>query len=218
MKQDELLRTLDLEEQEQIAALRAWWQRWGNLILTVVTVVLLAIAGYNAWQWYGRSQAAEASALYDTLQKAAAEKNMKAVRDSAGAILEQFPRTAFAPMAALVAGKAHFDAGDLKSARAQLQWVIDNAKEADLKSIARLRLANVLVDDDAPDEALKLLDAPATGEFVAQFGSLRGDILVLKGQSAEARAAYKAALEKVDEKSSGLKDRLQSKLDALGDG
>ncbi|MFN0300287.1 MAG: YfgM family protein [Burkholderiales bacterium] len=217
MKERDVLRTLDLEEQEQVAEFKAWWQKYGNLVVTAILAVALVYAGVFGWGWYQRSQAGEASGLYDALQKAATEKDTKKVRDAAGAILDQFPGTTFAPLAAMISAKVHFEAGDLKTARAQLQWVIDRAAQPELKSIARLRLAHVLVDDDAIDEAIKLLDNPPGGEFAAQFAALRGDILLVKGQKAEARAAYKAAIDKTDAKNSAQKERLQSKLDALGD-
>ncbi len=217
MKERDVLRTLDLEEQEQLADFKAWWQKYGNLVVTAILAVALAYAGTVGWGWYQRSQAAEASGLYDALQKAASEKDTKKVRDAAGAILDQFPGTTFAPLAAMISAKVHFEAGDLKTARAQLQWVIDRVSQPELKSIARLRLVHVLVDDDAIDEAVKLLDNPPGGDFAAQFAALRGDILLVKGQKAEARAAYKTAIDKTDAKNSAQKERLQSKLDALGD-
>ncbi|MSQ19518.1 MAG: tetratricopeptide repeat protein [Betaproteobacteria bacterium] len=210
------MRTLDLEEQEQLAEFKAWWQKFGNLVLTAITAVALVYAGTVGWQWYQRSQAGQASALYDALQKAAAEKDTKQVRDTTGAILEQFPRTIFAPLAAMISAKVHFDSGDLKTARAQLQWVIDRAPEPALQSIVKLRLAHVLVDDEATDEAIKLLDNAPAGEFASQFAALKGDILVVKGRQTEARAAYQTAIDKTDAKNSAQKERLQSKLDALG--
>jgi predicted negative regulator of RcsB-dependent stress response len=218
MKERDVMRTLDLEEQEQVAALRAWWEKYGNMILVGATVVLLAIAAWNGWRWYQRSQATNAAALYDALQKAATEKDTKKVRDATGAILEQYPGTPFAPLAALISAKVHFDTGDLKTARAQLQWAIDRAPEPEVKSIARLRLANVLVDDNAGEEALKVLDAPAEGDFAAQFAALRGDILMLSGKKSEARSAYKTAIDKTDLKNVQQRERLQLKLDALGEG
>ena len=37
----------DLEEQEQLATLKAWWKENGNLVMSSVTAVLIAFA---AWQ------------------------------------------------------------------------------------------------------------------------------------------------------------------------
>jgi len=207
--------TYDLEEQEQLAALKAWWKEHGGAILLGATLVLAAIAAWNGWTWYQRSQSAQAAVLYDTLQKAARANDLKATRETAGAILENFPRSAYAPLAALVSAKVHFQAGDLKTARAQLQWVIEHAGSDEIRAIATLRLASVLLDDNEPDAALKILEGKAPPGFEALYASLRGDILVTQKKRSEARASYKAALEKAE--AGALRDALRLKLEALGD-
>jgi len=208
--------TYDLEEQEQLAALKAWWKENGGAILLGATVVLAAIAAWNGWTWYQRSQSAQAAVLYDTLQKAARANDLKATRETAGAILENFPRSAYAPLAALVSAKVQFQAGDLKTARAQLQWAIEHAGSDEIRSIAALRLASVLLDDNEPDAALKILEAKPQPGFEALYASQRGDILATQKKRSEARAAYKAALEKAE--AGALRDALRLKLEALGDG
>jgi predicted negative regulator of RcsB-dependent stress response len=208
----------DLEEQEQLAELKAWWKTNGNTVLGAAIAVLLAVAAWNGWSWYQRAQSAQAGALYDTLQKAARANDLKATRDAAGAILESYPRTTYAPLAALTSAKVHFQAGDLKTARAQLGWVVDHARNAQLRDIARLRLANVLLDDGAPDEALKVLDAKPDPAFEALFAAERGDVLVLQKKPAEARTAYRSALDKASDKDGALRESLRLKLDALGEG
>jgi len=208
--------TYDLEEQEQLAALKAWWKDNGNLVTTTVSVVLIVLAGWQAWNYYQRSQAVQASGLYEAVQKAAAANDLKLVRESAGAVLEQFPRTTYAAMAALVSAKAHFQGDDLKTAHAQLAWVAENARDEALQDIARLRLANVMLDEKTYDDALKLLDAKHGAAFDAQFLATRGDILVAQGKRVEAGSAYKAALEKTDAKDAGQRAYVQLRLDALG--
>jgi len=208
--------TYDLEEQEQLAALKAWWKENGGGILLGATLVLAAIAAWNGWMWYQRSQSAQAAVLYDTLQKAARANDLKTTRETAGAILENFPRSAYASLAALVSAKVHFQAGDLKTARAQLQWVIEHAGSDEIRSIAALRLASVLLDDNEPDAALKILEAKPHPGFEALYASQRGDILATQKKRSEARAAYKAALEKAE--AGALRDALRLKLEALGDG
>ena len=206
----------DLEEQEQLATLKAWWAENGNLVMTTVSLVLIVLAAWQAWNYYQRNQAAQASALYDTVQKAASANDLKQVRESAGAMLEQYPRTTYAAMAALVSAKAHFQGGDLKTAHAQLAWVAENAKDEALQDIARLRLASVMLDEKTYDEALKTLDAKHGAAFDAQFLAARGDVLVVQGKNEEARGAYKAALDKVEAKDAGLRSSVQLRLDALG--
>jgi predicted negative regulator of RcsB-dependent stress response len=167
--------TYDLEEQEQLAALKAWWKDHGGAIILGATLVCAAIGAWNGWTWYQRSQAAHAAVLYDTLQKAARANDLKATRETAGAILENFPHSAYAPLAALVSAKVQFQAGDLKTARAQLQWVIDHARSDEIRSIATLRLASVLLDDNEPEAALKILEAKPHPSFEALYASQRGE-------------------------------------------
>ena len=205
----------DLEEQEQLAELKAWWKQHGNLVIATVAAALLVYAAWNGWRWYQRSQALEAAALYENLQAAARMGDGKAVRDAAGGILEKYAGTAYAPLAALVSAKVSYQAGDLKTARAQLQWTVDNAGQEEVRAIARLRLATVLMDDNAYDEAMKMVEAEPAEGFDTLYASMRGDILLAQNKRAEARTAYKAAAEKA--KDAGFRETLRLKLDALGE-
>lgn len=206
--------TYDLEEQEQLAALKAWWKEKGGSVILGAGLVIAVFGAWNGWMWYQRSQAAQAAVLYDTLQKSARANDLKATSETAGAILENFPRTAYAPLAALVSAKVQFQAGDLKTARAQLQWVIEHAKSDEIRSIATLRLADVLLDDNEPDAALKALEASPRPGFEALYHSQRGDILAVQNKRSEARQAYKAGLEKAEP--GAQREVLRLKLEALG--
>jgi predicted negative regulator of RcsB-dependent stress response len=208
--------TYDLEEQEQLATLKAWWNENGSLVLTTLSLVLVVFSAWQGWNYYQRKQAAEASALYEIAQTAARGGDLKQVRESAGAILEQYPRTAYAAMAALVSAKAHFQGGDLKTAHAQLAWVAENARDEGLQDIARLRLVSVMLDEKAYDEALKALEAKHGAAFDAQFLAAKGDVFVAQGKPEEARSAYTAALDKADAKDAGMRGLIQLRLDALG--
>src|SRR3981189_1737815 len=159
---------LDLEEQEQVAELKAWWALRGNVVLAVVIAAAVAVVGWQGWRWYQHSQAAQASVLYDTLNKAAQAGDAKALRDAAGTLVESYPRTLYASMAALLAAKFYFERNDLKNAKAQLQWVIEHAPSEDFRGLARLRLAAVLLDEKAYGEALQLLDAPRAPPYHPQ--------------------------------------------------
>ncbi|OLD77163.1 MAG: hypothetical protein AUF66_00735 [Betaproteobacteria bacterium 13_1_20CM_67_22] len=207
---------LDLEEQEQVAELKAWWTQHGNRVLAVVIAVAVAVVGWQGWRWYEHGQAAQASVLYDTLSKAAQAGDAKALRDAAGTLVESYPRTLYASMGALLAAKFYFERNDLKNAKAQLQWVIEHSPAEDFRDLARLRLAAVLVDEKAYDEALKLLDAPHAPAYDAQYAALKGDVLVAKNQLAEARAAYQAALEKAERRDSPFRESVRMRLEALG--
>ncbi|MFP5460065.1 MAG: YfgM family protein [Gammaproteobacteria bacterium] len=204
----------DLQEQEQIDELKAFWNRYGNFILTVLTVVLLGIAGYRGWGWYEARQAASASAVYDELRVAAAAKDPAKVGQAAGTLFEDYGRTAYARMGALAAARVHAEAGDLKAAKAPLQWAIDKGGD-EFAHMARIRLAGILLDEKAYDEGLKLLPMESAGEYAGAYADRRGDLLLAQGKSDEARAAWRQALEKLPERSP-LRPLVEVKLDALG--
>ena len=207
---------LDLEEQEQVEELKAWWKQHGSMVAAVVVAVAVGFIGWQGWRWYQASQSAHASALYETVTKAVQANDAKALRDAAGTLVESYPRTLYASMGALVAARYYFDRNDLKSAKAQLAWVIERAPSADFKDLARLRLAAVLLDEKAYDEALKTLDSKTSAAYEAQYAALRGDVLVGMNQVQPAKASYKLAIEKADGADSAFTESVRMRLDALG--
>ncbi len=207
---------LDLEEQEQVAELRVWWQQHGRLVVAVVVAAALAFAGWQGWRIYQQSQATQAGALFDTLARAAAAGEAKALRDAGGTLIESYPRTLYASMGALIAARFYFDRNDLKSAKAQLQWVLDRSASDELRDLARLRLAAVLLDEKAYDEALKLLEQKHAPAFEAQYAALKGDVLVAKNQAASAREAYRLALDKAGKQDAAFRESVRMRLEALG--
>jgi predicted negative regulator of RcsB-dependent stress response len=119
-------------------------------------------------------------------------------------------------MGALAAARFHFDRNDLKGAKAQLQWVIERSPSEEYREIARLRLASVLLDEKAYEEALKLLEATPLEAYAAQAAVLRGDVLLAQGRRDDARAAYRLALDKAGNQGGAFRDSVQLRLDALG--
>lgn len=213
----------DLEEQEQLDELKTWWKMYGNLVTAVVLAVALAVIGWQAWNWWQRSQGGQASVIYSGVQQAVSQRDAKRARELAGELIDKYSGTAYAGMAALLSAKAQVEGGDIKTARLQLSWVAENAKDGALRDLARLRLAALLLDEKAFDEALKQLAAEPAVSFAPRYSELKGDILAAQGKSAEAKGAYEAALAKLDaaEKADGgrlgaYRDILQTKLDALG--
>ena len=204
----------DLEEQEQIATFKAFWNRFGNLIMWVLIIALGSYAGYNYWNSHKRTQAVEASALYDELQNAVtANDNAKAQR-IAGDIQKKYEGTAYAQMAALGAAKTAFEANDLKTAKAQLQWAADHGND-EYKAIAKLRLAGVLLDEKSYDAAMKLLNEQYPATFSAEVSDRKGDVLVAQNKLAEARQAYTAAYAAMSKENTG-RQLVQFKLEAIG--
>ena len=206
----------DLEEQEQLASVKGWWHDNGTRVLTMIAVAAIVGSGWQGWRLWQADQARQAGAQYEALIKAAQDGDAKALRDAGGTLVESFPRTLHASLGALVVARFHVERADLKNAKAQLQWVVERSPSDELRDLARLRLVAVLLDEKAHDEALALLEAKHVAPLDGQYAALKGDILVAKNNSAEARAAYRLALEKSDERSTAFRNSVQLRLDALG--
>lgn len=205
----------DLEEQEQLDVLKAWWKRNGTTVMLAIGVFAAVVAGMQGWKYYQNKQRQQAAMVYEAVQSGAQSNDLKRIRDAAGQLMEKYPGTPYAARAALLAAGANYAAGDAKSAKAQLQWVTEHAKEEGARDIARLRLAGLLLDEKNYAEAMKQLESQHGSTFDGLYADLRGDVLAAQGKAADARAAYKTALEKMDEKSA-YRQAVQMKLDGLG--
>ncbi len=208
----------DLEEQEQISELKAWWAQNGKWITTLAVVAALASVGWQGWQWYQNRQAAEAGALYFAVQQAAEANDPKKVREAAGALIGQHGGSVYAQLAALSSAGVQYAAGELDNARSQLEWAAEQGRDPALADLARLRLAAVLLEQGAHDEALARLQAAKVAGNQPRFDDLRGDVLAAQGKPAEARAAYQAAVDALasgGEQAVMLREVIRVKLESL---
>jgi predicted negative regulator of RcsB-dependent stress response len=194
---------LDLEEQEQLDQLKAFWKRWGNLATLVLIAVLGAVAAWNGWNWYERDQAVKASSMYDELELAATSKDADRATLVFNDLKTRYPRTSYAQQAGLLAARVQFDKGQLDAAQTTLSWVAQTAAEADYRIIARLRLAGILLEQKKLDEANQQLDEAEKGaspEFLALVSDRRGDVLLAQNKPELAVAAYRKAWDLMDSK------------------
>jgi predicted negative regulator of RcsB-dependent stress response len=208
---------LDLEEQEQLDQLKAFWKRYGNLLTWLLIVVLGGFAAWNGWNWWQRDQAGKSSAMFDQLDKAVQAGDVDQATRVFADMKERYPRTAFTGQGGLLAAKVQADKGKPDAALESLAWVGANANEVEYQAIAKLRAAGVLLDQKKYDEALKRLEGGATGtpDFAALFDDRRGDVLLAQGKNDDAKAAYTKAWQAMDAKVD-YRRLIESKLTALG--
>ncbi|MBL8520619.1 MAG: tetratricopeptide repeat protein [Betaproteobacteria bacterium] len=208
----------DLEEQERIDALKDWWDKWGNWVYAAVAMFFAGVAGTQLWKNYQGKQHEEAEVLFKSVTKASQEsiasRDPKKLTEAAALMADKYPKSFQATEARLMAAKSEFEAGKLDEAAKHLQWVVDHGRDA-FRPIARVRLAQVLLDQKKFDEALQQLERVKDTGYIALVADVRGDVLSAQGKKAEAREAYQLAVDKADERSP-VKFVSQSKLDALG--
>jgi len=206
---------LDLQEQEQVDALKAFWKQYGNLITWVLVLALGAFAGWTWWNKWQADKARDAAAMYDALDQAVTAGDADKAGRVFGDLKDRFASTTFAWQGALAAAKVQVLKGQLDAAKASLQWAVDKAGDAEVQALARLRLAAVLAEQKQFDEALKQLDGAKAEGFDALVADRRGDVLQAAGKKAEAVAAYQAAYAAMDPKLD-YRRLIEAKLTALG--
>jgi predicted negative regulator of RcsB-dependent stress response len=206
---------LDLQEQEQLDALKSFWNRYGNLITWALIAALAVYAGLNGWKWWQRDQAGKAAVLFGQIEQAAQAGDAQRAGQVFADLKERYPRTVYAEQAGLVAARVQFDRGQVDAAKTSLGWVAEHAAQDEYRSVARLRLAGLLLQAKDYDGALKQLDAAKAPTFAALVADRRGDVLLAQGKSAEARAAYEAAWKAMDDKVE-YRRLVDAKLTALG--
>ncbi|MEI6738129.1 MAG: tetratricopeptide repeat protein, partial [Pseudomonadota bacterium] len=213
-----LMSAYDLEEQERISALKDWWDKWGTWVYAALTTFFLGVAAAQGWKYYQKQQTIEAEALFLSVQKVAQEstatKEWKKLSDAATALAGKYPSTFYATDAQLMAAKAAFDIGEIVLAKKHLEWVVENGRESH-KSIAKIRLAALMVDEKKFDDALKILDSVKDDGYLSMVADQKGDIYAAQGRRDEARASFELAVEKAEQRSP-LKTISKAKLDAFG--
>ncbi len=206
---------LDLEEQEQLDELKAFWKQWGNLITIVLTVALAAFAGWNIYQRWQQNQASQAAALFDEVERNAVAGDLPKLERVFADMKDKYPNTSFAQQAGLVAARVFFEGAKTDQAKAALTWVAEKSSDNGYQAIAKLRLASVLAESAAYDEALKLLSGSFPAEFSALVSDRTGDIYMLQGKKQEARAEFEKAFKAFDERAE-YRRLVEVKLNALG--
>ncbi len=205
----------DLEEQEQLEALKAWWKQWGNTVIYGVSALLIGVAGFQYWKNHTAKQSAEAAAHFENMNNALEAGDTKAAREQGALLVDKYGTTPYATRAAMLIASINVQGKDTKSAKAQLQWVVDNSKEAALRDVSRLRLAGLLLDEKDYEGALKQLNAAHTDAYAPRFDDLKGDVYLAQGKTAEAREAYSAAYARLKD-DNPLHGVVEMKLDSLG--
>lgn len=207
---------LDLQEQEQLAELKAWWHDNRTWLVGTLLVCAVVVGGWRGWHYYQNKQANDSAILYaEFVKQVETNSDTKRMNDAAAAVMDKYPASAYASRAALLVAQFNEQDKNAEKAKIQLQWVIDHSSEAGLKDVASLRLVAIFLDEKKYDEASKLLDAKHQKSFDGLYADLKGDVLSAQGKVEEAKTSYKLAYEKMDTKSA-YRNLIQMKMDALG--
>lgn len=202
-------------EREQLDAIKGWWKENGRVVTIGLVLGLGGVFGWTSWQSYAKTQAEQASILYEELVNWASVENYNRANEIAGNLMLDYPGSGYAALGALIRASNAFALDKPDEAQAYLQWVVENAQRAELKQLARLRIARLLVNKEDYAAALRLLDQSDVGPFLPQNEEVRGDILAAQGQHQAAAEAYQKAMA-ADVASQAGRQRVAMKLADLG--
>jgi predicted negative regulator of RcsB-dependent stress response len=183
-----------LSERQQIDWLRATLKENTPWALASVAITIGLFVGYQQWQGYRERQSATASQKYETTLDALARGDVDGAARAVKELRDSYGRTPYSDLAALALARLDVDTGKLADAASLLEAVMNNTRDEDLATVARLRLARVQRADGKADAALATLAAAPAGTTSPVFADIRGDVLLDKGDQAGARAAWTEAL------------------------
>lgn len=181
-------------EEEQVEALKRWWNEYGRAVLTGVAIALLLTFGWRAWVSYRSGQSQKASAEYEQMLAAVQSGELENADKMGRHVVGTYESTPYAALASLYLAKIAVQRNELAAAEAHLRWALNNAKMPGVKNTARLRLARVVLAENKPQDALAVLKGAEAGAFDAAYAETEGDIYAATGERTKALDAYKRAL------------------------
>ena len=178
-------------EEQQIEALKKWWSENSTMIIGGIAIGVSSIFGWQYYQSQTLLHTSSASVIYEQVltnsqNTAGASQQLTKVN----MLQAEYSDTPYASLSALILARQQFESGELAKAQQQLQWVVDNARQEELKYLANIRLARLLLTTDQADKALDVLNQEFPESFKAIALELKGDALLTQGNKAEAKAAY----------------------------
>jgi predicted negative regulator of RcsB-dependent stress response len=187
-------------EEEQVEAIKKWWNENGKSLIITIVVVLAGYFGWNGYQENQRVQGEAASSIYQQLVNKATkplaeqtEADKTEIETVAAQLKAEFPNSLYAKFAGLYIAKFAIEANNFEAAAAELQALVDAGEKGPVAYLAQVRLARVLIQLEKFDEALALVATTPEASFAAQYEEVKGDALFAKGDFAKALSAYQAA-------------------------
>ena len=204
------------DSHEQGERVKGWLRENGGAILMGLVIAFGGLFGFKQWQLWQVNKSRQAFAEYQTLVDYLDRDQLDAAVANYETLRSEHSASAYVALAALQMAKARVESGQADLAVGLLEKAMRDGEPAPVRVIARERLARVKLDLGEPGEALALLDAaPSTTGFEARFAEIRGDAYRALGQTEQAVAQYRMALEQA-QSGVGYRPLVEMKLEALG--
>lgn len=209
-------------EEEQVEAIKRWWQENGRSTVAAIVIALAAGFGWQFWKDYDLAKAESASIIYQNLLQSLNAQtdepsNLSEVRSLAQQLKAEHAGTGYAQFAALHLAKIAAQDSNPEEAKVELRWALAQADSgSDVANIAQLRLARIMASSGEPEQALDLLAAGKDSPYAASYAIAEGDIYMQLQRIDEAKAAYAAAKLAMEQGSvDGTLATLENKIQSL---
>ncbi|MBQ62752.1 MAG: hypothetical protein CMQ19_11850 [Gammaproteobacteria bacterium] len=212
----------DRTEEEQVEALKNWFEENGISLIVGIVLALGGVFGYRAWENGARETGEAASAIYEDLIAAVGTVPRDGLSEEMSAtgttLAEQlktdYADSSYAIFASLYMAKLAVLAGDLDKAASELNWTLEHGAEGSFEILARIRLSHVLSAQEKYEEALAVLDVKLDlAAHQSSWDEARGDIYFAMERTDEAREAYQLAVQSAG--ADRAKPYLEMKLEDL---
>ena len=177
------------EDEEQLERLKEWWGEYGKAIILGIVIALVSVFGWRYWQQRQLDIGYQAATIYQRLLSSSAEKKSDAVIQQGKYLMEHYDGTPYAVLASLLLAKNSVDNNKLDEAKGHFQWVLDNANYPAFKQLARLRMARILLQQDKPEQAMKLVNIVDDKSYQAYVDNIKGDSYLAQTEKAKAKQA-----------------------------
>lgn len=184
-----------MTEEEQLEAIKKWWQRYSTPILIILSLIMLAIAGYRYYSWHQEKVQMNASITYERMMLSFSNQNSADVTSFANDLIQHYPDHIYADVARLLLAKQKISNKHPAKAIQYLKNIVQHAKNPVIRQIARTRLARIQLADKHYDQALAVLAVSDDPTFEPVVAELTGDIYMQMGDGSKARAAYQKAID-----------------------
>lgn len=183
-----------LQEEEQIDAIKQWWQENKVSVIGAIVLTLGGSFGWSQYQDYTSATAIAAADTYDEiLLERASGESVDQLAMLADTIRDENGSIAFAEFAALQVAAAAAEEGDFEQAQSELEKVMAGVEvDSTLGQLAQLRLAKVKAALGQEEAAIAILEL-GSDSFPVSYAQVLGDIHLAAGREAAALEAYQTA-------------------------
>jgi len=180
-------------EEQQVEAIKSYWQQNGNTIIAGIALGFAGFIGFNLYQDNQFEQEVAVSDSYQTLIEQSS-KDAEAFTANGEKFISENGNNSYVSLTALALAKESATHKDWKQVQKQLTTAIESAPTDGIKAIASLRLARVQVQLEQYSDALATLNSNLPESFTAAIEEIKGDAYLQQGKNDLARNAYQAAI------------------------